>query len=154
MLIFLHFILLIFFTFSFTLPSFVDLWCCVSVSVSVLVFRIVLVFFLCLFLAFLHLICFVIIDWISLINLIINLIPGHCEHPLRFCKKVVIVLRTWVHHRIVARQYGTMCSREGGTHNVWCTRSIGVRRRIGVTSSLAVRWTHFRWFGGVPFVNN
>lgn len=92
---------------------------------------------------------------LSLLSFYLWMIPGHCEHPLRFCKKVVIVLRTWVHHRIVARQYWTMCSREGGTHNVWCTGSVCVRGRVGVASAFAVARTRQLWrFGGVPFVND
>lgn len=69
---------------------------------------------------------------------VLAVIPGHCEHPLRFCKKVIVVLRTWVHHRIVARQYRTMCSREGGTHNVWCASSICMWCWICITSTLAI----------------
>lgn len=69
--------------------------------------------FLCIFFSF-----FLFIFWILVIFFIskqdqctrvfssevLAIFPRHCEHPLRFCKKVVIVLRTWVHHRIVARQ--------------------------------------------------
>ncbi|CRL06108.1 CLUMA_CG019313, isoform A [Clunio marinus] len=86
---------------------------------------------------------------------VLAIFPGHCEHPLRFCKKVICsVLRTWVHHRIVARQDWTMCSREGGTHNVWCACSIGMRCRISITSTLSICTAEFWWFGGVPFVNH
>lgn len=48
-----------------------------------------------------------------------------------------------------------MCSREGGTHNVWCTGSVCVRGRVGVASAFAVARARQLWrFGGVPFVND